>query len=324
MTIDGIKDNASYEYVYSLIDFNCEIIIDERLLGKSLLINTQKGGSYCIYFPKLAFNEKDEYDLISPLPFSTTNHGLSNWGRVLRYSKDVYGNVIDKIVAISAIWVVTYTSEMNRVTQLGVDSEWFIRCLHSIAPKSIILKRDDSSKLVSNHSYSYFDTNTGRSRVSGLSISLTIYKDSDITKVGTKLIKTILNAYGKQVALPYDILLCAFNEYQTKNYRNTILNCAMTIEVSLKHVLRYGINRVCKKEKLTEYLIRNSDGLRKIEGMMKSIGMNILHKGDVWTNIFDLRNRIIHGGFSPTQAQALTALNLTQSTLKLYEIPYFD
>lgn len=326
MTISEIKSNASHNYVYSLIEFNCEIIIDARLLGKFLPVNIGSDNPFYICFPILIFDRVNGiYKMVSSLPFSTTNTDVDNWGRLLQYSTNKYDQVIDRLVSISAVWIVSKLSNLEWVKSLKNEADWFIRSIHAINPASVVLKGIDASKLISGFSYSYFDKSTGRGRASGFEISLTMYPyDYGKFKIDTKLIKTVLKAWKSNVSLPFELLLCAFQELQTNNYRNTILNCAMTIEVALKQLLRSSLSPISTNDAITDYLIKGADGLPKIERLMKLINLPRNNFSDIRTNIFDVRNKIIHGGFFPSSDQASTALKLTQSMLKDYHIAYFD
>lgn len=326
MTILEIKSNASHNYVYSLIELNCEIIIDANLLGRFIPINLGSDNPFYICFPMLIFDRVNgNYKMVSSLPFSTTNTDIDNWGRLIKYSTNKYNQVFDMLVSVSAVWIVSKLSNLELVKSLRTEVEWFIRSVHAIKPSSIILKGIDVSNLVSGFSYSYFDKTTGRSSISGLECSMTLYPyDSSIFKVDIKLIKTVLKAWKRKVSLPFELLLCAFQELETNNYRNTILNCAMTIEVALKQLLRCSLSTVSSNEAITDYIIKGADGLPKLERLMNLINLPKYNFADIRTNIFDVRNKIIHGGFFPSSDQASTALNLTQSILEDYHIDYFD
>lgn len=326
MKISEIKSNIANNYVYSLIEFNCEIIVDEQLIGKMIPINICKDIPFCLCLPKLKFDRQNKiYSVVSSLPFTTTNTDIDNWGRLLQYSTNNDGKIVNKLIAISSVWIVTNKSNIEWVKTLKDKSEWFIRCIHVLSPSSIILKGADTSKLVTGLSYSFFDTQTGRYRSSGFEVPLTIYPYNYYTiGIDTKLIKTIFKSWGKQVALPFELLLCAFQELQMNNYRNTILNCAMTIEVALKRLLRKSLLSMCLDDAMIEYLMKGADGLPKIETLMKLINLPRHNFSDIMNNIFKVRNKIIHGGYFPSSEQASTALNLTQSLLKDYNIEYFD
>lgn len=326
MTISDIKSNASHNYVYSLIDFNCEIILDAKLLGKFIPINLGSDTPFYICFPMLIFDRTNgNYKMISSLPFSTTDTDISNWGRLLQYSTDKYDQVVDLLVSISAVWIVSKLSNLEWVKSLKNEAEWFIRSIHAINPAGVILGGIDTSNLISDFFYSYFNKATGRSMTSGFETSLTMYPyDYGKFKVDIKLIKTVLKAWKRKVSLPFELLLCAFQELRTNNYRNTILNCAMTIEVTLKRLLRNSLSPMSANDAITDYLIKGADGLPKIERLMKLINLPKYNFADIRTNVFDVRNKIIHGGFSPSSDQASTALKLTKSMLKDYHIAYFD
>lgn len=325
MKISEIKTNASHENVYSLIELNCEIIIDDKLLGRIVPINIGKDNSLCICFPKLTCDAQTGiYKVVSSLPFNTTNLDNDNWGRILQYNTN-NGEIVNKLVAISAVWIVSSLSNLKEVKKLRDASDWFIKCVHAINYKSVILKGVDASRLVSSFTYSYFDANTGRYCCSGFGCSIQLRsKDYDVYKIGIRQIKTILKADGKQIALPYELMLSAFQEYKTNNYRNTILNCAMTIEVMFKQLLRSSLTLMSKNDAITDYFIKGADGLNKIEKLMKLVNLPKYDFQDIKKNVFEVRNRIIHGGFFPTQAQASAAIDLTQKALKDYNIACFD
>ena len=149
--------------------------------------------------------------MISSLPFSTTHTDIDNWGRLLQYSTNKNDQVVDKLVSISAVWIVSKLSNLEWVKSLKNEAEWFIRSIHAIKPDSVVLRGIDASKLISGFSYSYFDTTTRRGRSSGFETSLTMYPyDYDKFKIDTKLIKTVLKAWKSKVSLPFELLLCAF------------------------------------------------------------------------------------------------------------------
>lgn len=326
MTISEIKSNTSHDYVYSLIEFNCEIIIETSLLGKFVPINIGSDHPFYICFPMLIFDRVTRnYKMVSSLPFNTTKTNTDNWGQLIQSSTNKDNQVFDMLVSISAVWIVSKLSNFELVKSLKTEVEWFIRSIHAINPAGVILKGIDVSNLVSGFSYSYFDKTTGRGKTSGFGFSMTMYPyDYNKFKVDIKLIKTVLKAWKSKVSLPFELLLCAFQEMRTNNYRNTILNCAMTIEVALKRLLRNSLSSISINGAITDYLIKGADGLSKIERLMKLINLPKYNFADIRTNIFNVRNKIIHGGFYPSAAQASTALKLTQSMLKDYHIAYFD
>lgn len=171
MTISEIKSNASHNYVYSLIKFNCEIIIDARLLGKYIPINLNSDKPFYICFPMLIFDRANgNYKIGSSLPFSTTDTDIDYWGSLLQYSTNKYDQVVDMLVSISAVWIVSNLSNLEWVKSLKNEAEWFIRSIHAINPAGVILRGIGTSKLISNFFYSYFNKTTGTGIISGIEI----------------------------------------------------------------------------------------------------------------------------------------------------------
>lgn len=324
MNVSEVKSNKSHNYVYSLIEFNCELIIDYRLLGKCVAINKQKDSSFCICFPQLILNpENGIYKLRSSLPFDASNLDTDNWGRLLSYSTDKDGNITDMYVAISSVWIVTTCSIIDDIKELKTQCEWFLRCAQAMHPGCVIFNGKDTSKLISQHSYSYFNT-TGRPQCSMGEISITLYHDYTY-RLNIKHIQMILRNFGKNVVLPYELLLGAYQELAENNFRNTILNCAMTLETAFKSIIRKTLNSLGIDESIVQYMIKNTDGLNKIEQIMKLLSITPRHQSSALrNNVFDLRNKIIHGGLCPSRNDASKALALTQKTLKDYDLAYFD
>lgn len=324
MNVNDIRTNLSKKYVYSLIEFNCEILIDERLSGRCIEISTNDNKMFAIYFPFLVFDRENGISkMISPLRFSTTNLDTSYWGSLLSYTMNNDDKVTEKLIGISAIWIISEKHDKEWIKTLKPSAEWFVRCIQAISPESVLLKGTDSSQLISGTSHSYFNEKTGRNSCSGFEIPLTVYRDYPV-RVNLKIIQHIFRNFGKNIVLPYELLLGAYQSFNVNNFRNTILNCAMTIEVALKHRIRSSLSAASTNEKINNHLIKSADGLPKIEQLMKLVNLEKLHDSKIQYNVFNIRNSIIHGGLCPTREQAALAIQLSKQTLNQYSINYFD
>lgn len=130
---------------------------------------------------------------------------------------------------------------------------------------------------------------------------------------------SVLNAIkhiSEEVPLPLQLYDYALDSERALDYRVCVLNCAILIEILMKRDLEKQIDKYVTSEGLKERIIKRANGYSKIIDYMKeySIAPCIDAK-----DLFDVRNRIMHGGFSPSAADAQKSLSIAQKYIDYYE-----
>ena len=106
--------------------------------------------------------------------------------------------------------------------------------------------------------------------------------------------------------------------------RAAILNCATAIEVTLKRMLIDYLGSNGVPDGLRKYVLKQADGYSKQVELLKklSIPLNGLH--NVKEEVMEVRNRVIHGGYTPSYDEANKAYSCTWCAMKDFGIKMFE
>lgn len=128
-------------------------------------------------------------------------------------------------------------------------------------------------------------------------------------------LQEILNitSQKKRLLLPFYFFLDAENAKFEDNYRKSILDSATAIEVSFSLMIK---KLLPTQEKLKEYITAKHNTLRLKRDLLKILEVELPFTENVYTkNIDQIRNKVIHGGYFPSQSEIQLALKITEQTL---------
>ncbi|MFV8333678.1 hypothetical protein [Flavobacterium sp. GSP14] len=144
-------------------------------------------------------------------------------------------------------------------------------------------------------------------------------------KFNQNSLQEILNitSQKKKPLLPFYFFLDAEKAKFEYNYRKSILDSATAIEISFSLIIR---NFLPYQEKLNKYITAKHNTLRLKRDLLKTLDVKLPFTENEYTkNLDEIRNRVIHGGYFPSQSEIQLALKITEQTLyslfpKKYEI----
>ena len=120
----------------------------------------------------------------------------------------------------------------------------------------------------------------------------------------------------KKPLLPFYFFLDAERAKFELNYRKSILDLATAVEVCFSLII---VNRLTAQNKLNNYIISKHYSLRQKRELLVAFEVKLPFSDKDYTeNLDKIRNRVIHGGYSPTEVEIKKALNITKKTL--YEL----
>lgn len=311
-----VETHATDDNIYILIPFNCEVLIDSKLLGKTITLYRGLDKYIKIVFPKI--KDLDTKELCSGIPFEQPTFDISSWGTIRGIISG--RDTTTKIISISAVWCICDIKFLDITKTIGKDAEWILRSLQALSPQCIFFNDFDTSRLVNEPIYAYFDHKEVRRRgcLANNCIQLPPLKPHFIE---LRQIKEVLKNFGKSINLPYELLLSAHQEMHINNYRNAILNCASAIEVALKKYIYSYIDSETDNDSLKQYILKKIDGFSKIEDFLSKNNLK-RHNNEI-KDFMILRNRVIHGGYMPTKSDATDFINLIKEILVIYQVPHF-
>ena len=148
--------------------------------------------------------------------------------------------------------------------------------------------------------------------------SITIRFDKSISKKWIEL-GGILNAIryiNDEVSLPLQLFDYALDSKSALDYRVCVIYCAALIEILLKRDLEKQIEKSVSMVELRNKIIKEANSYTKIMEYLKCFSSGPTLNSD---ELFKKRNRIMHGGYSPTEVDAQNSLILANKYIDYYE-----
>lgn len=116
------------------------------------------------------------------------------------------------------------------------------------------------------------------------------------------------------------MLSSARNDYHREIYRSVILNCSTIVEIILNKRLRSYLQSNIKDNKIVDYIFKKLNGFNAIVEACKKVGLQLSIDSGTMKELGAmaiLRNHIIHGGYTPLEKEAKTALDTTSKFMEL-------
>ena len=158
-----------------------------------------------------------------------------------------------------------------------------------------------------------------KSRLKALSKTISL-QSRNIVYLKRCHILNLLRRFSYSVNVTYDLLSSARNDYHRGIYRSVILNCSTIVEIILNKQLRAYLQTNVKENKIVDYIFKKLNGFDAIVEACKKVGLQLSVDSGTMKELramAKLRNRIIHGGYTPSEKEAKAVLDTTSKFMKL-------
>lgn len=313
--------NSKYQYERAcFVDLAERYAVDGRLLGKKLSIS-HKGVRILIVIPSVI--KMNAYPTLG-IPGLMAKYGIeeSEWGKINGYKSLDEPDTID--AWLSCVLVICQTNNPVLLFNSSVIERMAQKVIHAIQiikPDAIRLPSDDVPNVLCQvkHSVS-FDKN----HKPMIDIHLTSMIDDTVGVLTLDDIKLGLNNAGKTVTASYELLDNARANILRLDTRAAVLNCATAIEIVLKKMVSAYCESNHVSVELQNYVLKQADGYSKLAGLCKALGLSLDGIPNIEETVIRVRNRVIHGGYTPPVNEANTAYLDTRATLSQLGISMFE
>lgn len=302
------------------VDLAERYAIDGYLLGKRL--SFCYGSSHLsLVIPSII--KQGRYPVLG-IANSLDKYGIveDDWGKINSYDSINKPNTID--AWLSRVLVECYSNESNALLDSYAVENLMKRVLYALQivnPDAIRIPSDNVPNVLCEvtHSVSFEEDEIPR-----LNILIASVIDDSVSKLNIEDIRLGLKNAYKSVTLPYEMLDNARRNLVRHDTRAVILNCSTAIEVMLnKKVITYfDVNHV--PTELQEYALKQSNGYNKLVNLCKIIRVSLDGIPNISESVFNIRNRVIHGGLTPSYVEANNAYRDTRLSLSTLSFPMFE
>ena len=303
------------------VDFADRYAVDGYLLGKHIRIRYSDNSILSIVIPSVV-NEKGYLSLSIPGLFAKYDVDLDSWGKINGYQS------IEKLESIDA-WissVLVECYEFNPINRISADEiqELAIRLLHVlqvIKPEAIRTPSDDLISGICDVKTTVSLDIDGKPSPNIIICSVI---DDRTEKFSFKDLKKAILNLNKSISASYELLDNARVNLKHNDTRAAILNCATSIEITLKRKLTEYLVSSSVPSVLKDYVLERADGFSRQIEFCKRFSVSLSGMNNIQDCVINPRNRVIHGGYNPSYQEASKAYNLTRETLIALGIPMFE
>ena len=317
--MNTISNLNHYKSAY-IVEFADRYAINGNLLGKNIVICESDDMKVSISFPSI-IKEKDGYlDLGMPNLYDSYGIGLNYWGKINGYEEIDNPSSID--AWISAISVECFSSKpFNDSSIIQGYGKKLIHALQIINPSAIRILNDDQPNIICKVALSACIGESGMPK-SGITHSCVI--DDSFGQISISDIKLGIMNMSKNISVPYELLDNARINLSHHDTRATVLNSATAIEIVLKAVITKHLDNSKVPFQIKKLVLDKADGYSNLVDLCKKFSLPYKGEHNLQKTVIGIRNRVIHGGYTPEYQEALTAYNDTRSTLIALDIPMFE
>lgn len=296
--------------------------IDARLLGRCIRINISDDGFLCITIPSLVVkNGFPEIEI--PGIMKKYKADLDEWGCVKSY--ETLDNPDRMNVWISTVLVECFGKNSSNLLKSGIIQAEAKKVLHSlqvINPDAIRTPSDAHKNELCKVKMSVSLSEEGKTLVE-LEPFTAIFDDRR-GKISISDIRSAFHNANNPVSAPYEMLNNARVNFVHHDTRATVLNCATAVEVMLKRKVYAYLDANNTPQVLGDYVLKKADGFSKLTELCKALSINLTRMPNVKNVVIDMRNRVIHGGYIPSNEEAQAAYHNTKEALKVMNVPMFE
>lgn len=315
----GFSNNS----IAHIITFEDRYAIDARLLGRSIRISVSDDVVFSITIPSVVFKNGD-FKIEIPGALEKFKTNIEDWGDVKSYDDNRIDNLDKLDVWISAVLVECFCKDSARLpnySNIQVEAKKVLHALQVINPDAIRIPSDENKDNLCNVVASVSIDENGKAQP--LIILPMIYDG----RKGTLSISDIKRAFQNahySISAPYEMLDNARINLTHDDTRAAVLNCATAIEVTLKRLVSTYIKDNNLPQPLIDYAAKHSDGFVKLNDTCKKLGINLEGLPNVRETVMGIRNRVIHGGYIPSNKQSQVAYGKTRMALRVLNVPMFE
>lgn len=316
----SIPEGYSFIKAY-MISFANNYSIDWRLIGRSITIRVREDYYLSIRFPIL---DKDHFpDLRIPELNWKLGIELGQWGRVSSYSNQK--NISLMRFWVSAILVECFSNKSNDDGPSTIDMQRkanrLLHALHIINPDAIECPSDIQP-------FSLCDVKYSVSFIENKRPQIEVHVDAFISDHKgylnlSELCMGIRNI-DREISLQYEMLDNARINLFNHDARASVLNCASAIEVLMKRKVESYLDSLDVPSDLKDYVLGQADNYSKLRGVCNKFSLSLKGLDNVKELVMDLRNRVIHGGFTPSIEDARNAYECTREALRVSNTPVYE
>lgn len=318
---------------FSLVSFEDRYAIDYLLIGKrfSCYISGSCWVEICFPLLKIKGDPKTEHMcpfLTSPFSFEEIGVDLDNWGKVNGSLFDSRGNKFYH-VWINAVGLFYHSNipltddkecrSVENVTNKMLKG--FLSALQVINPDAIRNRTDNYQEPICKHFPVCPAIGDGDYQ---RSIHIAGMVDDRTGIVHEKDVKTALENSAKSLSVQYLLVTKANNDLRSNDYRGCVLNCASAIEVTIRRELERYLEDNHIPEELVAYIFGQANGYLKYIELLKKLKLPTSNNDQVTKNVMNIRNRVIHGGFTPEFKAAENCLKITRDFLRNQKVKMFE
>ena len=294
--------------------------IDGRLLGKRI--------GFCYEDLRLSLDIPSVIkkngcpELGIPWLLKTYGMDAGNWGKINNYQ------CLDKPETIHAwlaiVFVECFAKDSAHLLNPSIVQKLAKKIVYSlqiIKPDSIRIPSDEVVNDLCEVKHSVSFKENGRPQAE---ISITSVIDDGKGMLTLSDIHHALKNINQTVSAPYEMLWNARTNLSHHDMRATVLNCATSIEITLKKKISDYFDANHTPNELQEYVFKKADGYAQLVELSKKLNISLIGLPNVQETVMNPRNRVIHGGYVPSYEEATIAYRDTRGLLQLLNVPLFE
>ena len=327
-------NTQNYPYKgYSLVSFINRYAIDKLLIGKRFSLNISLTCWIEICFPLLKIDKGSNAEhswpfLASPFSYEELEMDLSEWGLVNCSLIDLKENNLP-LIWMNAVGLFYHSSVplTDNKECLAVENiankiiKGFLSALQVINPDALRTNFNVSQETICNHFAVCPATETGSYQCN---IHLSGEVDSRTGILRERDVTTALENCEKSLSVQYLLVNKANNDLRSNDYRGCVLNCSSAIEVTIRQKLEQYFEDNNTPEELVTYIFSQANGFMKYIELLKRLKLPTSNNDQIKIDVMDIRNRVIHGGFTPEFKAAEKCLSITREFLLNQKVAMFE
>ena len=294
--------------------------IDGRLLGKRI--------GFCYEDLRLSLdipsvikkNGCPEFGI--PWLLKTYGMDAGNWGKINNYQRLDKPETIHAWLAI--VFVECFAKDSDHLLSPSMIQKLAKKIVYSIQiikPDSIRIPSDEVVNDLCEVKQSVSFKENGSPQVES---SITWVIDDGKGMLTLSDIHHALKNINQTVSAPYEMLWNARTNLSHHDMRATVLNCATSIEITLKKKISDYFDANHTPNELQEYVFKKADGYAQLVELSKKLNISLIGLPNVQETVMNPRNRVIHGGYVPSYEEATIAYRDTRGFLQLLNVPLFE
>lgn len=305
------------------IEFEDRYAIDARLLGRRIRVCMSDDCFLQITIPSLVVrNGSPEIEI--PGILKRYKNDIDDWGWVKSYDNDRIDNLEKMDVWISAVLVECFSNDSGSIPNSSIIQAEAKKVLHSlqiINPDAIQIPSNEKKDDLCNVRISVSLSEKGNADTL---IVLPMIIDSRKEKLSISDIKSAFHNAHNTISAPYEMLNNARINLSNNDTRAAVLNCATAIEVALKKKVFTYLYDNNIPQPPEDYVLKQVDGFAKLIKLCKKLSINLTGLPNVQEAVINIRNRVIHGGYVPSNIESQVAYGTTRKALKVLNVPMFE